>query len=56
MKVPPICTKEKGKIVKGLVRSETFSNPASPWGTISCKYLNYYNLNLLIFNSNTYLT
>ncbi|PKY45865.1 FCH-domain-containing protein [Rhizophagus irregularis] len=35
MKVPPICTKEKGKIVKGLVRSETFSNPASPWGTIS---------------------
>src|SRR3954453_5380150 len=37
MKVPPTCTKEKGKVVKGIVRSGTISNPGSPWGTISCK-------------------
>jgi len=37
MKVPPTCKKEKGKVVRGIVQSGTFSNPGSPYGTISCK-------------------
>ncbi|CAG8561719.1 2807_t:CDS:10, partial [Ambispora leptoticha] len=35
MKVPPNCTRKKGIINRGLVTSIAFSNPTSPWGTLS---------------------
>ncbi|CAG8434589.1 6981_t:CDS:10 [Ambispora gerdemannii] len=35
MKVPPNCTRKKGVINRGLVTSIAFSNPISPWGTLS---------------------
>ncbi|CAI2169478.1 9273_t:CDS:10 [Funneliformis geosporum] len=35
MKVPPTCTKQRGNIVRGI--AQTFSNPGSPWGTLSSR-------------------